>query len=285
MCAAGRMASVCGLSPQPSPRQPNLFTADPPLHSRSASSQPTRRAAARRAVKRRVGCRMPCCVGALHRTVLAPVSCRCGPHPRSPRSLAGRDADSTAGLARRDQQAPGPFAHPAVLPPHVPSSHLTAPPSCCRAVPLPCHPATPPPHPPLARAQVAEAMTALAEGNISRVGQLMVEAQEAFDACAMPMCPSQLTSPNLHRVLAYEPLKKHIWGGKGVGSQGDGCAQLLCKTEDDVATHRSTLPTPSHSLSPSVLHRATRPPDLPLPRSRATHVPRSYASYCAATFL
>ena len=36
------------------------------------------------------------------------------------------------------------------------------------------------------------------------------------------------------QVLAYEPLKKHVWGGKGVGSQGDGCAQLLCKSEEDV---------------------------------------------------
>ena len=36
------------------------------------------------------------------------------------------------------------------------------------------------------------------------------------------------------QVLAYEPLKKHVWGGKGVGSQGDGCAQLLCKTPEDV---------------------------------------------------
>ena len=64
----------------------------------------------------------------------------------------------------------------------------------------------------------------------------MVEAQAAFDKYAMPMCPSQLTSPNLHKVLAYEKLKAHTWGGKGVGSQGDGCAQLLCKTEDDVET-------------------------------------------------
>ena len=69
-----------------------------------------------------------------------------------------------------------------------------------------------------------------------QVGALMVEAQAAFDKYAMPMCPSQLTSPNLHKVLAYEKLKAHTWGGKGVGSQGDGCAQLLCKTEDDVET-------------------------------------------------
>jgi len=64
----------------------------------------------------------------------------------------------------------------------------------------------------------------------------MVEAQAAFDAAATPMCPSQLTAPNLHTVLALESLKPHIWGGKGVGSQGDGCAQLLCKSEDDLET-------------------------------------------------
>ena len=55
-----------------------------------------------------------------------------------------------------------------------------------------------------------------------------VEAQQAFDAHATPMCPAQLTAPNLHRVLSYAPLQSHIWGGKGVGSQGDGTCQLLC---------------------------------------------------------
>jgi len=81
---------------------------------------------------------------------------------------------------------------------------------------------------------VQATMTALAAGDMKRVGELMVEAQAAFDAHAMPMCPSQLTAPNLHKVLEHEALKPHIWGAKGVGSQGDGCAQLLCRTEDDV---------------------------------------------------
>ena len=81
---------------------------------------------------------------------------------------------------------------------------------------------------------VRATMEALAAGDMPRVGALMREAQEAFDAGAMPMCPSQLTAPNLHKVLALESLKPHIWGGKGVGSQGDGCAQLLCKSEDDL---------------------------------------------------
>jgi len=47
----------------------------------------------------------------------------------------------------------------------------------------------------------------------------MDEAQELFDKYATPVCPSQLTAPNLHRVLNHAPLRKHIWGAKGVGSQ------------------------------------------------------------------
>jgi UTP--glucose-1-phosphate uridylyltransferase len=34
-------------------------------------------------------------------------------------------------------------------------------------------------------------------------------------------------------VLSYEPLKPHIWGGKGVGSQGDGTAQFLARSQAD----------------------------------------------------
>jgi dTDP-glucose pyrophosphorylase len=33
--------------------------------------------------------------------------------------------------------------------------------------------------------------------------------------------------------LNYEPLKPHIWGGKGVGSQGDGTAQFIARSEAD----------------------------------------------------
>ena len=50
----------------------------------------------------------------------------------------------------------------------------------------------------------------------------------------MPICPSQLTAPNLHKILTHAPLKPHIWGAKGVGSQGDGCAQLLCRSVADM---------------------------------------------------
>uniref|UniRef100_A0A7S0EY20 UTP--glucose-1-phosphate uridylyltransferase n=1 Tax=Phaeocystis antarctica TaxID=33657 RepID=A0A7S0EY20_9EUKA len=75
---------------------------------------------------------------------------------------------------------------------------------------------------------------ALAAGDVQRLGELMTEAQMLFDRYATPICPSQLTAPNLHKILEHEPLKPHIWGAKGVGSQGDGCAQLLCRSIADM---------------------------------------------------
>jgi UTP-glucose-1-phosphate uridylyltransferase/mevalonate kinase len=80
---------------------------------------------------------------------------------------------------------------------------------------------------------VHQAMEALQAGDAERVGALMVEAQTFFDRYATPACPEELTAPVLHRVLNYEPLKPHIWGGKGVGSQGDGTAQFIARSEAD----------------------------------------------------
>jgi UTP-glucose-1-phosphate uridylyltransferase len=61
----------------------------------------------------------------------------------------------------------------------------------------------------------------------------MVEAQDFFDHYAAPACPEELTAPILHSLLDYEPLKPHIYGCKGVGSQGDGTAQFLTRSEED----------------------------------------------------
>ena len=63
----------------------------------------------------------------------------------------------------------------------------------------------------------------------------MVEYQDLFDAALGPACPSQLAAPVLHRCLGHAALQPHIWGGKGVGSQGDGTAQLLCRSAEDQA--------------------------------------------------
>jgi len=86
---------------------------------------------------------------------------------------------------------------------------------------------------PINKRIVHQAIEALQAGDAERLGALMVEAQEFFDRYATPACPEELTAPVLHRVLNYAPLKPHIWGGKGVGSQGDGTAQFLARSEAD----------------------------------------------------
>ena len=86
---------------------------------------------------------------------------------------------------------------------------------------------------PINKRMVHQAIETLQAGNAERLGALMVEAQAFFDRYAAPACPEELTAPVLHRVLNYEPLKPHIWGGKGVGSQGDGTAQFIARSETD----------------------------------------------------
>lgn len=78
-----------------------------------------------------------------------------------------------------------------------------------------------------------QAVDALQQADGERLGKLMVEGQVFFDRYATPACPEELTSPVLHRVLDHEPLKPHILGGKGVGSQGDGTAQFITRSPAD----------------------------------------------------
>ena len=79
---------------------------------------------------------------------------------------------------------------------------------------------------------VGKAKKALESGNAELIGSLMKEAQKEFDKHLMPVCPSELTAPVLHKVLSYPPIQPYIWGGKGVGSQGDGSAQLIAKDDE-----------------------------------------------------
>jgi galactokinase len=86
---------------------------------------------------------------------------------------------------------------------------------------------------PINRRIVSQAVEALRAGDPLRLGALMDEAQARFDRKAMPACPAELAAPVLHHVLAYEPLRAHVWGGKGVGSQGDGSAQFVARSKAD----------------------------------------------------
>jgi UTP-glucose-1-phosphate uridylyltransferase/mevalonate kinase len=86
---------------------------------------------------------------------------------------------------------------------------------------------------PINKRIVHQAVKALENSDAQQLGKLMVEAQEFFDRYAIPACQEELTAPLLHRVLQYEPIKPYIWGGKGVGSQGDGTAQFIARSASD----------------------------------------------------
>ena len=77
----------------------------------------------------------------------------------------------------------------------------------------------------------AKAEALISAGDVRALGAVLTEAQDEFDSRAGPLCPGQLGatgSPRLHALLRRPELEGRVWGGKGVGSQGDGCAQLLC---------------------------------------------------------
>ena len=86
---------------------------------------------------------------------------------------------------------------------------------------------------PINKRIVHQSVEMLQTGDTESLGALMVEAQDFFDRYAAPACPEELTAPILHSLLDYEPLKPHIYGCKGVGSQGDGTAQFLTRSEED----------------------------------------------------
>ncbi len=86
---------------------------------------------------------------------------------------------------------------------------------------------------PINKRIVAQAVETINDLNPERLGTLLTEAQSFFDRYAAPACPEELTSPVLHRVLGFDAFKPHIWGGKGVGSQGDGTGQFICRSEAD----------------------------------------------------
>jgi UTP-glucose-1-phosphate uridylyltransferase/mevalonate kinase len=84
---------------------------------------------------------------------------------------------------------------------------------------------------PVNRRLVFEAREAIQRGDAAAIGALMREAQAEFDRRLQPACPSQLTAPVLHSVLNHRELEPFVHGGKGVGSQGDGTAQFICRDE------------------------------------------------------
>lgn len=75
---------------------------------------------------------------------------------------------------------------------------------------------------------VNRAIKYMAAGDCEALGKLMTEAEELFDKQIAPMS-SALWAPKLHAVLQDPNIKPLVYGGKGVGSHGDGSVQFLAK--------------------------------------------------------
>ena len=79
---------------------------------------------------------------------------------------------------------------------------------------------------------VEKAIQYMASGDAESLGQLMTHAEEMFDQYIAPMSPA-LWAPKLHEVLRDPNIQPLVWGGKGVGSHGDGSVQFLARTAED----------------------------------------------------
>ena len=79
---------------------------------------------------------------------------------------------------------------------------------------------------------VTEAVSLMKTGDREKLGMLMTEAQALFDEKVAPLSPEELASPILHRTLADPRIRELTFGGKGVGSQGDGSVQFLARNAE-----------------------------------------------------
>ena len=79
---------------------------------------------------------------------------------------------------------------------------------------------------------IDRAVEYMAKGEVEKLGQLMTEAEDQFNSHVAPMSPQELEAPKLRKVLADPQLLPLVYGGKGVGSHGDGSVQFLARDPD-----------------------------------------------------
>lgn len=99
---------------------------------------------------------------------------------------------------------------------------------------------------PINKEIVMQAVTAMKEGDAEKLGALMRQAQSEFDRNLIPACPAQLAAPKQHAILNYAPIQQYIYGGKGTGSQGNGCVQFIAK---DAKSQKKVIEIIEHTLS------------------------------------
>ena len=103
---------------------------------------------------------------------------------------------------------------------------------------------------------VDRAIRYMAEGNAEALGRLMTETEEVFNAKVAPMSEA-LHAPKLAAVLKDPNILPLIWGGKGVGSHGDGSVQFLAKDEQaqqQLADYLNSQGMKSYTLTLKPVH-------------------------------
>ena len=96
----------------------------------------------------------------------------------------------------------------------------------------------------------------MASGNAEALGQLMTDAESMFDKYIAPMS-SALWAPKLHQVLHDPTIQPWIWGGKGVGSHGDGSVQFLARNveaQQQLVDYLNAKGMPAYKLTIKPVH-------------------------------
>ena len=103
---------------------------------------------------------------------------------------------------------------------------------------------------------VNKAIQYMANGDVEALGRLMTDAEAMFDKYIAPMSPA-LWAPKLHQVLQDPNIQPWVWGGKGVGSHGDGSVQFLARSAEDqqrVVDYLNSQGMKAYSLTLNPVH-------------------------------
>ena len=100
---------------------------------------------------------------------------------------------------------------------------------------------------------VEKAIKYMASGDAEALGRLMTEAEAMFDKYVAPMSPA-LWAPKLHQVLKDPQIQPMVYGGKGVGSHGDGSVQFLARSAEDQQRLIEYLNAQGMAAYPLTLH-------------------------------
>ena len=107
---------------------------------------------------------------------------------------------------------------------------------------------------------VRRATKYMANGDTKALGALMNEAENIFNQYILPMSDA-LKAPKLEKTLNDPNIQDWIYGGKGVGSHGDGSVQFLAKDEEcqhKLEEYLNSQGLKAHRLTINPMHTVRR---------------------------